>query len=162
MGEGLKRALVAYKKYRLVKRIIAAFAGAAAGIAGCITYARVYHNYNAAVWAGLSAAFAIVFLHLNFSVRRDYERSITRETFKAYLLVGVLGAVAGLAALITYIVLGATHHEKGNYSISNAIIVAGLSQALSTGQKDGLSHGCYGILILVRFKFLKYIVVFKM
>jgi len=113
MGEGLKRALVAYKKYRLVKRIIAAIAGAAAGIAGCITYARVYHNYNAAVWAGLSAAFAIVFLHLNFSVRRDYERSITRETFKAYLLVGVLGAVAGLAALITYIVLGVTHHEKG-------------------------------------------------
>ncbi|XP_020601195.1 heme transporter HRG1-like [Orbicella faveolata] len=113
MGEGLKRALVAFQKYRLVKRIIAAIAGAVAGIAGCITFAKVYHNYNAAVWAGLSAAFAIVFLRLNFSVRRDYERVITRETFKAYLLIGVLGTVAGFVALITYIVLGATHHEKG-------------------------------------------------
>ena len=117
MGEGLKRALVAFKKYRLVKRIIAAIAGAVAGIAGCITYAKVYHNYNVAVWAALSAAFAIVFLRLNFSVRRDYERVITRETFKAYLLIGVLGAVAGLVALITYIVLGATHHEKGNKAV---------------------------------------------
>ena len=114
MGERLKRALVAYKKYRLVKRIIAAIVGAAAGIAGCITYAHVYHNYNAAVWAGLSAAFAIVFLRLNFSVRRDYERAITKETFKAYLLIGVLGTVAGFVALITYIALGATRHEKGN------------------------------------------------
>ena len=114
MGEGLKRALIAYKKYRLVKRIIAAIAGAVAGIAGCATYGKVYHNYNAAVWAGLSAAFAIVFLRLNFSVRRDYERVITRETFKTYLLIGVLGTVAGFVALITYIVLGTTHHEKGN------------------------------------------------
>ena len=114
MGEGVKRALIAFKKYRLVKRIIAAFAGAVAGIAGCITYTKVYHNYNVAVWAALSAAFAIVFLRLNFSVRRDYERVITRETFKAYLLIGVVGAAAGFVALITYIVLGATHHEKGN------------------------------------------------
>ena len=116
MGEGLKRALVAFKKYRLIKRIIAAIAGAVAGITGCITFAKVLHNYNAAVWAGLSAVFAIVFLRLNFSVRRDYERVITRETFKVYLLIGVLGAVAGFVALITYIVLGATHHEKGNYA----------------------------------------------
>ena len=117
MGEGLKRALVVFKKYRLIKRIIAAITGAVAGIAGCITYAKVYHNYNAAMWAALSAAFAIVFLRLNFSVRRDYERVITRETFKVYLLIGVLGAVAGFVSLITYIVLGATHHEKGNYSV---------------------------------------------
>lgn len=117
MGEGLKRALVAFKKYRLIKRIIAATAGAVAGIAGCITFAKVYHNYNVAVWAALSAAFAIVFLRLNFSVRRDYERVITRETFKAYLLIGVLGAAAGFVALITYIVLGATHHEKGNKAV---------------------------------------------
>ena len=98
----------------LVKRIIAAIAGVVAGISGCITYAEVYHNYNAAVWAGVSAAFAIVFLRLNFSVRRDYERVITRETFIAYLWIGVLGAIAGFVALITYIVLGVTDHEKGN------------------------------------------------
>lgn len=117
MGEGLKRALAGYQKYRLVKRIIAAIAGAAAGISGCITYAKVYHNYNAAAWAGVSAVFAIVFLRLNFSVRRDYERAITRETFNAYLWIGVLGAVAGFVALITYITLGATHHEKGREAV---------------------------------------------
>ncbi|KAJ7389843.1 hypothetical protein OS493_028812 [Desmophyllum pertusum] len=87
--------------------------GAIAGISGCIAYAKVYHNYNAATWAAVSAAFAIIFLRLNFSVRRDHERLITIETFTAFMWVGIVGLIAGLIAFITYIVLGATHHEHG-------------------------------------------------
>ncbi|XP_078377041.1 uncharacterized protein LOC144660310 [Oculina patagonica] len=113
MGEGGKKAWAAYQKYKLIKRIIAAFVGAGAGIAGCITYAKVYHNYNAATWAAVSAAFAIIFLRLNFSVRRDHERAITTETFNAYMWIGALGIAAGLIGLVTYIVLGAEHHETG-------------------------------------------------
>ena len=151
MGEGLKRALVAFKKYRLIKRIIAAIAGAVAGITGCITFAKVFHNYNAAVWAGLSAAFAIVFLRLNFSVRRDYERVITRETFKVYLLIGVLGAVAGFVALITYIVLGATHHEKGNYAAWWCMPCCRISYTLSIGQKQNIIQGNCGTFTFKNF-----------
>ncbi|KAL9966214.1 hypothetical protein ACROYT_G024257 [Oculina patagonica] len=113
MGEGLKKAWAGFQKYMLIKRIISAFVGASAGIAGCATYAKVYHNYNAATWAAVSAAFAIIFLRLNFSVRRDHERAITRETFNAYLWVGALGIVAGLIGLVTYIVLGAENNERG-------------------------------------------------
>lgn len=113
MGERLKRAWAGYQKYKLITRIISAFTGAIAGISGCIAYAKVYHNYNAATWAAVSAAFAIIFLRLNFSVRRDHERLITIETFTAFMWVGIVGLIAGLIAFITYIVLGATHHEHG-------------------------------------------------
>ena len=113
MGEGTKRAWAVFQKYMLIRRIISAFIGASVGISFCITYAKAYRNYNASTWAAVSAVFAIIFLRLNFSVRRDHERAITRETFNAYMWVGALGIVSGLVGLITYIVLGVENHEKG-------------------------------------------------
>ena len=114
MSERRKRAWEAYKKYRLVVKIIAAFSLAILGISGCIAFAKVYHNYNAAVWAGVSAAFAIVFIRLHFMVYRDrHERSISRLRFTITLWIGVVGLIAALVGLITYIVLGVKHHEKG-------------------------------------------------
>ena len=112
-SERLKRAWAAYKKYRLVMKMIAAFTLTAVGISGCITFAKVYHNYNAAVWAGVSVAYAILFIHLHFAVRRDYERLIPRLKFTIILWKGVVGFAAGIIGLITYIVLGKKHHEKG-------------------------------------------------
>jgi len=111
--ERRKRAWAAFKKYRLITKIIAAFVLAGIGISGCIAFAKVYHNYNAAVWAGVSAAFAILFIHLHFAVRRDHERTIPRLKFTVILWIGVVGLIGGIIGLITYIVLGATHHEKG-------------------------------------------------
>lgn len=113
MSNKLKRAWAAYQKYKLITRIIAAFAGAIAGISGCVAYVKVYQNYNAATWAAISAVFAILFLRINFSVRRDHERLITRETFTLYMCAGIFALVAGLAATITYIELGVKHNEKG-------------------------------------------------
>lgn len=114
MSERRKRAWEAYKKYRLVVKIIAAFSLAILGISGCIAFAKVYHNYNAAVWAGVSAAFAIVFIRLHFMVYRDrHERSISSLRFTITLWIGVVGLIAALAGLITYIVLGVKNHEKG-------------------------------------------------
>lgn len=113
MGECLKRAWIGYKKYKLVLRIIAAFVGAGVGIAGCIAFAKVYHNYNAAVWAAVSAVFAIIFLHLHFSVRRDHERLIPRLKFTVIMHIGTIGWMAGLIGFITDIALGITHHESG-------------------------------------------------
>ena len=66
MSNKLKRAWAAYQKYKLITRIIAAFAGAIAGISGCVAYVKVYQNYNAATWAAISAVFAILFLRINF------------------------------------------------------------------------------------------------
>ena len=109
----LKRAWAGYQKYKLITRIISAFVGAIAGITGCIAYAKVYQNYNAATWAAISAVFAIVFLRLNFSVRRDHEKLISKETFTMFMCVGVLGFVAGLSGTIAYVELGATHPESG-------------------------------------------------
>ena len=113
MSNKLKRAWAAYQKYKLITRIIAAFAGAIAGISGCVAYVKVYQNYNAATWAAISAVFAILFLRINFSVRRDHERLITGETFTLYMCAGIFALVAGLAATITYIELGVKHNEKG-------------------------------------------------
>lgn len=113
MGECLKRAWIGYKKYKMVVRIIAAFVGAIVGISGCVAFAKVYHNYSAAVWAAISALLAIVFLHLHFAVRRDHERLIPRLKFTVIMLIGASGLTAGVIGFITYIVLGIKHHESG-------------------------------------------------
>lgn len=113
MGERLKRAWVAYKKYKLVMRIIAAFVGIIVGISGCIVFAKVYHNYNAASWAGVSALFAALFLHLHFAVRRDLERVISREKFTTIMYVGFGGLVSGIIGFIINIAFGIKNHESG-------------------------------------------------
>ena len=113
MGECLKRAWIGYKKYKLVTRIIAAFVGAIVGISGCVVFVKIYQNYNAAVWAAVSALLAIVFLHLNFAVRRDHERLISSQKFTVIMYIGACGLLAGLIGFITSIVLGITHHESG-------------------------------------------------
>ena len=115
MGEHLKRAWIGYKKYKLVMRIIAAFVGIAVGIAGCIAFAMVYHNYNAASWAGVSAIFAIVFLHLHFAVRRDLERVISRNKFNVIMWIGFVGMCSGIIGFIINIAVGVKNHETGEY-----------------------------------------------
>lgn len=113
MGECLKRAWIGYKKYRLVVRIIAAFVGASVGIAGCIAFAKLYQNYNAAIWAAVSAVFAIIFLHLHFAVRRDHERLIPKLKITIIMHIGFCGLVAGVTGFIANIALGIRHHETG-------------------------------------------------
>lgn len=113
MGERLKAALKAYFRYRLIVRIIWAFVGVAVGIAGCIAFAKVYHNYNAAIWAGVSALFAVVFLHLHFAVRRDNERIIPRSKFTVIMYIGLTGLIAGVVGFFTNLALGIHRHETG-------------------------------------------------
>lgn len=115
MGERLKRAWIGYKRYKLVLRIIAAFVGITVGIAGCITFAKVYHNYNAASWAGVSAIFAIVFLHLHFAVRRDLERAISRTKFSVIMWIGFGGMCSGIIGFIINIAFGVKNHEHGEF-----------------------------------------------
>ncbi|KAL9966216.1 hypothetical protein ACROYT_G024259 [Oculina patagonica] len=122
MGERLKRAWVAYKKYKLVMRIIAAFVGIIVGISGCIAFAKVYHNYNAASWAGVSALFAALFLHLHFAVRRDLERVISREKFTTIMYVGFGGLVSGIIGFIINIAFGIKNHESGVNVEGNFIV----------------------------------------
>ena len=113
MGERLKGALRGYLKYRLIMRIIWAFVGVVVGIAGCIVFAKVYHNYNAAIWAGVSALFAVVFLHLHFAVRRDIERIIPRSKFTVIMYIGLTGLIAGVVGFFTNLALGIHRHETG-------------------------------------------------
>lgn len=113
MGECLNRTRLGYKKYNLVIRIIAAFVGASVGICGCVAFAKVYQNYNAAAWAALSAFLAIVFLHLHFVVRRDYERLISRLKFTVIMFIGICGFTAAIIDFVVNITLGITRHESG-------------------------------------------------
>ena len=113
MGERLKAALRGYLKYRLIMRIIWAFVGVTVGIAGCIVFGKVYHNYNAAAWAGVSALFAVVFLHLHFAVRRDIERIIPRSKFTVIMYIGLTGLIAGVVGFFTNLALGIHRHETG-------------------------------------------------
>lgn len=115
MGERLKRAWIGYKRYKLIMRIIAAFVGISVGIAGCITFAKVYHNYNAASWAGVSAIFAIVFLHLHFAVRRDLERVISRSKFNVIMWIGFGGMCSGIIGFVVNIAFGVKNHETGEF-----------------------------------------------
>ena len=115
MSERLKQAYTGYKRYKLVMRIIAAFVGITVGIAGCIVFAMVYHNYNAASWAGVSAIFATVFLHLHFAVRRDLERVITRNKFNTIMWIGLSGLCSGIIGFIINIAFGVKNHETGEY-----------------------------------------------
>ena len=118
MGERLKRAWIGYKKYKLVMRIIAAFVGITVGISGCIAFAKVYHNYNAASWAAVSAVFATVFLDLHFAVRRDLERLISRQKFSVIMMIGFGGICSGIIGFIINIAFGVKNHETGE-SISH-------------------------------------------
>ena len=113
MGERLKAALRGYLKYRLIMRIIWAFVGVVVGIAGCIVFAKVYHNYNAAIWAGVSALFAVVFLHLHFAVRRDIERIIPMSKFTVIMYIGLTGLIAGVVGFFTNLALGIHRRETG-------------------------------------------------
>ena len=143
MGESLKRAWVGYKRYRLVIRIIAAFVGITVGIAGCIAFATVYHNYNAASWAGVSAIFATVFLHLHFAVRRDLERVISRNKFSVILWIGFGGMCSGIIGFITNIAFGVENHETGEF-------VSAISHQVRTVQSQ---HPCYSDLGILVFCF---------
>jgi len=100
-------------KYNLVTRIIAAFVGAGVGISGCVAFAKVYRNYNAAAWAALSAVFAIVFLYLHFVVRQDHERHISRLKFTVIMFIGISGLTAATIDFVVNVTLGITHHESG-------------------------------------------------
>lgn len=113
MGKSLKGAWLGCKKYNLVIRIIAAFVGAGVGICGCVAFAKVYRNYNAAAWAALSAVLASVFLYLHFVVRQDYERLISRLKFTVIMFIGISGFTAAIIDFVVNIILGITHHESG-------------------------------------------------
>ena len=121
MGESSKRAWAGYKRYKLVVRIIAAFVGITVGIAGCVAFSTVYHNYDAASWAGVSAIFATVFLYLHFAVRRDLERVISRDKFNVILWIGFGGMCSGIIGFIISIALGVKNHETGEFFFDVAI-----------------------------------------
>ena len=123
MGEHLKGTRLVCKKYNLVIRIIAAFVGAGVGICGCVAFAKVYRNYNAAAWAALSAVFAIVFLYLHFVVRQDRERHISRLKFTVIMFIGISGFTAAIIDFVVNVTLGITHHESGTKPADNCYLV---------------------------------------
>lgn len=111
------KAKKAYNKYQEYVKVIAAIGGVIAGISACGVFAKQYQNYHAAVWSAFSVVCAIIFLRIVFSVRRDVERRITPEMFVAYMVFGGIGALVGLAVLITYVAIGISNHEQGKSSI---------------------------------------------
>ena len=117
MEEGPKRRWTAYKKYQLEMRIIAGFVGIIVGISGCVAFATVYQNNNAAVWAGVSAIYAFLFLCLHIAVRRDVERLISRNKFNPIMWGGFGGVVSGIIVFIVNVAFGIKNHEAGKLSL---------------------------------------------
>ena len=112
---GLKRRWITYKKYKLEMQIIAGFVGIVVGISGCVAFAAVYQNYNATVWAGVSAIYAFLFLCLHIAVRRDVE--ISRNKFNPIIWGGFGGVVSGIIVFIVNIAFGIKNHEAGKLSL---------------------------------------------
>lgn len=103
------------RRYRIgtIIKVVFAVMGASSGISMCGVFRKKYNNVHGAVWAGASAAFAIFFLYIVFSVHRDVNRKIPPSRFKSYSFVGAVGAMAGLAGSIAYLIIAATNKESG-------------------------------------------------
>ena len=113
MGETRTRVSIGYKKYKTVLRIIGAVIGILVGIAGCVVFAAIYHNYNAASWAGVSAIFASIFLHFTVAVYRDVNRHFSVAKFTIFVNIGLGGMISGIIAFIINIAFGIARHETG-------------------------------------------------
>lgn len=101
------------KNYKEIIKMTLAIIGAIVGICGCAVFAGKYHNYNAAVWAAVSAKFALFFLLIVFFAHRDVERKIMPVRFKLCIVISGIGMVMGLSVFIAYLVVGATSNERG-------------------------------------------------
>lgn len=113
MSETLTRVSIGYKKYKTVLRIIGAVIGILVGIAGSVAFAAIYHNYNAASWAGVSAIFASIFLHFTVAVYRDFNRHFSVAKFTIFVNIGLGGMISGIIAFIINIAFGIARHETG-------------------------------------------------
>jgi hypothetical protein len=102
------------RNYLVLIKVVLAIIGATGGICACVLFAKKYHNYNAAVWAGVSAAFALFFLHIVFSVRRDIQHKIQPVRFILYMFIGGIGIIMGLSVFVAYLVVGVTGNESGS------------------------------------------------
>lgn len=122
MGETLTRVSIGYKRYKTVLRIIGAVIGILVGIAGCVAFAAIYHNHNAASWAGVSAIFASTFLYLTVAVYRDVNRLFSKRKFTIFESFGVGGMISGIIAFIINIAFGIARHETGVVITGNFIV----------------------------------------
>ncbi|XP_031572677.1 heme transporter hrg1-A-like [Actinia tenebrosa] len=113
------------RNYRTIIKVVFAILGALAGICACFLFAKKYHNVHAAVWAGVSAVFALFFLHIVFSVLRDIQRKIPPSRFIIYKVVGAIGTIMGLSVFIAYLVIGATKKESVDPYGSYVVVVWG-------------------------------------
>ena len=124
------------KASREIIEITLAIIGVVVGISACALFAAKYHNYSAGVWAAISAAFALFFLYIVLSVRRDVQHQITLVHFLVYTVIGGIGIVAGLAVFIAYLVIGLKDNEKGKifllYVTNKQYRVQGISQPFCT------------------------------
>ncbi|XP_032239171.2 heme transporter HRG1 [Nematostella vectensis] len=107
-GRDSKRA-----RYKYIAHVVAGSIGVILGISACCLFYSKYNNYKVGSLALVSSLFALVFLHLAISLRNDHRREFTRRKFSIYMVIGVVGTIAGVVSMVVYGVLGAKHHEKG-------------------------------------------------
>jgi H+/Cl- antiporter ClcA len=102
------------RKLKLILMVIHGVVGMSAGICGCAVFASKYSNINAAVWAGISAFIAFLYVQANRSVYRDVNSVISPQCFLIYIFVAVVFMLAGSVVMITYLVIGLTRKEGTN------------------------------------------------
>ena len=97
--------------------MVAAAVGIVVGCSACVVFARVYQNFDAAMWAGVSAVFAALLFSTSLKVHRDQERLTPISHFTITKWVGFVGLLAGIAGFFAYIILGVRNNEKGMESL---------------------------------------------
>ena len=93
--------------------------GMSAGICGSAVFASKYNNTNAAVWAGISAFVALLYVQANRSVYRDVNRVIRPQCFLIYISIAGIFVLAGFVVMITYLAIGLTRKEGRPYFCNN-------------------------------------------
>ena len=112
-------------KVRLILMVVHGVIGMSAGICGCAVFASKYGNTNAAVWAGISAFVALLYVQASRSVYRDVNRVISPQCFLVYIFIAGIFVLAGSVVMITYLCIGLVHKEDLSPTGSYVVIVWG-------------------------------------
>ena len=106
-------------KVRLILMVIHGVIGMSAGICGCAVFASKYGNTSAAVWAGISAFVALLYVQANRSVYRDVNRVISPQCFVIYIFIAGIFVLAGSVVMITYLSIGLIRKEGRPTNVNN-------------------------------------------
>ncbi|KDR19233.1 heme transporter hrg1-A-like [Zootermopsis nevadensis] len=91
--------------------LVSSVVGAILGVSAFVVFFCIYENVDAAFWGLLSGVFAMVCFHLHYLyVRQKMDSWHSVDTLRSIKVLGIMGALAGMAGLIWCIFIAVYHH----------------------------------------------------